>query len=288
MKQILDLKVKENLRIGERYCRLTLSIDDNSLDTGAECTVLPEILPGQFVEVLVPDSGRTFLRRPISVNNVSVDGRELQLLIQVVGNGTQKLSECEIGDTLNIMLPLGNSFPLANLEGRKILLIGGGIGIAPLYYYGKYLVGKGLTPTFLIGARSKNELLFLDEFEKLGVTHVMTNDGTAGHKGLITESSLFCEDNEATEKGGEVSESNMGDAEEVNHNLDVWVCCGPSPMMKAVAALAKERNVECYFSLENRMACGIGACLCCVEKTVRGNRCVCKDGPVFNLKDLVW
>ena len=128
-----------------------------------------------------------------------------------------------------------------------------------------YLKQKGTNPEFLLGGRSATDLPLNEEFRKYGVLHVATEDGSAGEKGLITMHSAF------------------------NNNYDLIYCCGPLPMMKAVAKSAYERGIECEVSLENRMACGLGACLCCVEDTKNGgNVCTCVKGPVFNIKDLKW
>lgn len=226
---------------------------------------LPEMLPGQFVEVRVDGSGTTFLRRPISINFVDYDKNELTLLVHVVGDGTAALSKLSVGDKVNCVLPLGNGFTLPEEKGSKILLVGGGVGVAPLLYLGKKIKDAGCEPVFLLGARTKADLLLLDEFQKIGEVNVTTEDGSLGEKGFVTNHSLL-----QKEKFSRIQ------------------VCGPKPMMVAVARYAKQVGVECEVSLENMMACGLGACLCCVEKTVEGNLCVCKDGPVFNIEKLLW
>lgn len=241
----------------DRYVSLILKPCNN------EC--LPEILPGQFVQVKVDDSATTFLRRPISINNVDYESNTLQLLIRIAGDGTRKLSECKPGDVINLLLPLGNSFPLNGLDGKKVLLIGGGVGVAPLLYYGLWLKKHtNADVEFLLGARSESDLLQRDDFEKAGKVHYATEDGSVGVTGFVTQHDVLA------------------------GNADVWCVCGPAPMMKAVSRKAREAGVTCYVSLENMMACGLGACLCCVEKTVRGNVCVCTEGPVFSTEDLTW
>jgi dihydroorotate dehydrogenase electron transfer subunit len=149
--------------------------------------------------------------------------------------------------------------------GKKVLLVGGGVGVAPLLYMGSELKKQGLQPTFLLGARSKNDLLELDLFKEIGDVCVTTEDGSLGEKGFVTNHSILN-----------------------NVVFDLISCCGPKPMMMAVARYAKKADIECEVSLENMMACGLGACLCCVEKTVEGNVCVCKEGPVFNINKLTW
>ena len=254
-KYILDLQVKSVERVHERYVLIRLT-DDKPL---------PEMLPGQFVEVRVDGSSTTFLRRPISINFVDRQANELWLLVACVGDGTRRLAELKAGDTLNCVLPLGNGFTLPFTLHPSPLLVGGGVGVAPLLYLGKVLKEKGLEPTFLLGARSAKDLLMLSEFEKYGRVLVTTEDGTMGEKGFVTNHSVLQQE-----------------------QFDMIQVCGPTPMMKAVARYANEKGIECEVSLENLMACGLGACLCCVEKTKEGNLCVCKEGPVFNIKRLLW
>ncbi len=257
-KYILDLKVTENCRLHRNYCLLKLTSDDN----------LPEMLPGQFVEVRVESSPTTFLRRPISVNYVDKSGNELWLLIQLVGDGTRKMAEFRPGDIVNIMLPLGNGFtiPSGTQENKKLLLIGGGVGTAPMLYLGACLKEAGFKPTFLLGARSKDDVLQLDEFQKFGEVYITTEDGSLGEKGYVTNHSILKE-----------------------VRFDQIYTCGPKPMMMAVAKYADAEAISCEVSLENMMACGIGACLCCVEKNKQGhNVCVCTEGPVFNIEKLSW
>ncbi len=251
-----DLTVKAVDHINEKYILLRLTQDEP----------LPEMQPGQFVELKVEDSPATFLRRPISINNVDVQNNELHLLVALVGEGTRHLATLKSGDKLNVMYPLGNGFTLATASGSisKRLLIGGGVGVAPLLYLGKKLQEAGQEPTFLLGARSKKDLLMIDSFKQYGRVFVTTEDGTEGEKGFVTNHSLFN-----------------------TEHFDLISCCGPMPMMKAVAQLADKLGTECEISLENKMACGLGACLCCVEKTKdKGNVCVCTEGPVFNSKRL--
>ena len=226
---------------------------------------LPDILPGQFVEVRVDDSPSTFLRRPISVNFVDRATNRLWLLVAAVGDGTRRLAQLRVGDALNCVLPLGNSFTMPTLPEQKILLVGGGVGVAPLLYFGKLISDFGAEPTFLLGARSAEDLLEVDEFRKYGRVFMTTEDGTYGEQGFVTNHSIL-----QTESFDQIS------------------TCGPKPMMMAVARFAHANGIACEVSLENKMACGVGACLCCVEKTTEGNVCVCKEGPVLNIKKLLW
>ena len=221
-KYILDLTVTENIRLHANYVLLKLT----------QAAPLPEMLPGQFAEIRVDGSNTTFLRRPISINYVDRKKNEVWFLIQLVGDGTRKLATVQPGDTVNIVMPLGNG---------------------------------GCKPTFLLGARSKNDLLQLDLFKALGDVYTTTEDGSYGEKGYVTMHSVLKE-----------------------NKFDLICTCGPKPMMMAVAKYAAANGIECEASLENTMACGVGACLCCVENTKEGHVCVCKEGPVFNIKKLLW
>ena len=253
-KYILDLKVVSVKQIHARYVLIRLT-DDKPL---------PEMLPGQFVEVRVDGSPSTFLRRPISINFVDRTNNELWLLVATVGEGTKALAKLQAGDLLNCVLPLGNGFTPAK-TGEKVLLIGGGVGVAPLLYMGAEMQRAGIEPTFLLGARTAQDLLMTDIFNRYGRVYVTTEDGSEGEKGFVTNHSILEQE-----------------------QFDRISTCGPTPMMKAVARLAKAKGIACEVSLENLMACGLGACLCCVEKTTEGNVCVCKDGPVFDISKLMW
>ncbi|MEZ3599583.1 MAG: dihydroorotate dehydrogenase electron transfer subunit [Paramuribaculum sp.] len=255
-KELRNFKVKSLSKLHGNYGLLKLTPEDGGK--------IGEVLPGQFVQVRVDNSKSTFLRRPISVNFVDYDNNELWLLVRSAGEGTRHLLETRPGETINLMYPLGNMFTLPRDLNEKILLVGGGVGVAPMLYFGSFLKNRGYNPKFLLGARTSQDVLMLEEFEKYGEVFVSTDDGSLGDKGIVT----------------------------LNHALgyewDSIYCCGPAPMMKAIASKAKETDTECEVSLENMMACGLGACLCCVEKTVKGNVCVCTEGPVFNIKDLTW
>lgn len=254
-KYLLDLRVKSVEQIHQRYVLIKL-IDDNPL---------PEMLPGQFVEVRVDGSPNTFLRRPISINFVDKDANELWLLVAAIGDGTKKMAQLKTGDALNCLLPLGNGFTLPESPEKRVLLVGGGVGVAPLLYMGAMMLEMGCKPTFLLGARTAKDLLMLDLFNKYGRVCVTTEDGSEGEKGFVTNHSLLQKE-----------------------SFDRIITCGPTPMMKAVARYSRQAKIDCEVSLENLMACGLGACLCCVEKTTEGNLCVCKDGPVFNIRKLLW
>lgn len=254
-KYILDLTVTENVKLHSNYVLIKLTQKEQ----------LPEMLPGQFAEIRIDGSNSTFLRRPISINYVDRKTNEVWFLVQLVGDGTRKLATVEKGDIVNVVLPLGNGFSMPGNTEKKVLLCGGGVGTAPMLYLGETLMKMGCKPVFLLGARSANDLLQLAEFSVIGDVYTTTEDGSAGEKGYVTMHSVL-----------------------KSIKFDMIYTCGPKPMMMAVAKYAKENGIDCEVSLENTMACGVGACLCCVENTEEGHVCVCKEGPVFNYKKLLW
>ena len=254
-KFILDLTITHKVQLNDQNVLLKLTNIDQ----------LPEILPGQFAEIRVDGSPTTFLRRPISINFVDYEKNELWLLIQIVGDGTRRMADMEVGQTLNAILPLGNTFTMPAEKNARIVLIGGGVGIAPLLMFGEKLHSMGYNCNFLLGARSKADLLQLYEFERYGKVYTTTEDGSYGEKGYVTHHSLL-----------------------IGSNFDYIYTCGPTPMMKAVAYYAAANDIFCEVSLENMMGCGIGACLCCVTDTTEGNLCVCTEGPIFNITKLKW
>ena len=228
--------------------------------------LLPEMKPGQFIEVQVKNSPTTFLRRPISINFVDYDTNELWLLVHAIGDGTRSMAASKVGDIINCVYPLGNGFTMPETDGRKVLLVGGGVGTAPMLYFGKLLREAGCEPIFLLGGRTRSDLMQLDFFEQFGRVYVTTEDGSMGERGFVTNHSIL-------------------NAE----RFDSVATCGPKPMMVAVARWANQAGITCEASLENLMACGLGACLCCVEKDANEhNVCVCKEGPVFNTQQLSW
>ena len=254
MKYIIDLTVRSVENLSPKHVLIKLT----------DHQPLPEMLPGQFVEVRVDGSPATFLRRPISIHFVDKVHNELWLMVAMIGDGTRQMGRLQAGDTLNCVLPLGNAFTMPAAKDEKVLLVGGGVGVAPMLYLGSALHAQGIQPTFLLGGRTAQDLLELDIFNRYGRVCVTTEDGSLGEKGFVTNHSVL------------------------NEHFDRICTCGPTPMMKAVAHYAKEHDITCEVSLENLMACGLGACLCCVEKTTEGNLCVCKEGPVFNINRLLW
>lgn len=253
-KYILDLKVVSSETPRPGYVLLKLT----------DSKPLPPMCPGQFAELKVSGSETTFLRRPISINNVVEEKNEVWFLIHAVGGGTRRLAELGAGDTLNVVMPLGRGFTFPE-KGENMLLVGGGVGTAPLLYMGKKMCEAGMRPVFLLGGRTAGDLMQLDLFRAYGDVYVTTEDGSMGEKGFVTQHSIL---------------SQM--------TFNRIATCGPKPMMQAVARYARSVNAECEVSLENMMACGVGACLCCVENTTEGHLCVCKEGPVFNINRLLW
>ena len=255
-KYALDLRVRENISLNSNYFLLKLTSDER----------LPDAQPGQFVEVRVTGSSHTFLRRPISINYIDKDTNELWLLIQQIGDGTRQLATCKVGEKVNLLLPLGKGFTFPEKsDDMQLLLIGGGVGAAPLLFLGHELKCAGYKPTFLLGAGNKEDLVLLSDFRQRGTLYVTTEDGSLGEKGYVTNHSIL---------------------QDIKY--DRIYTCGPKPMMFAIAQYASSHNISCEVSLENMMACGIGACLCCVEMTKEGHKCVCTDGPVFDINELTW
>ncbi|MBP3671553.1 MAG: dihydroorotate dehydrogenase electron transfer subunit [Bacteroidaceae bacterium] len=252
-KHILDMRLMANVQLHSAYALMKFVPVEGEL---------PAMLPGQFAEVRIDDSATTYLRRPISIHNVV--NNELWLLVRRAGAGTDKLASLAEGAVVNMVLPLGNTFTMPTDKNMRPLLIGGGVGVAPLLYWGKELAKQGIRPAFLLGARSDKDLLQLPEFEAVGDVYLSTEDGSAGEKGFVTQHSVL------------------------NESFSYIYTCGPKPMMQAVARIARAHNIACEVSLENLMACGVGACLCCVEDTVEGHVCVCKEGPIFNIDRLKW
>jgi len=253
-KRIEDLKVIGNKRLNDDFFILELLGN----------TKIPDFKPGQFAQVKVEGSPDTFLRRPISIHDVDYENNTIKLLIQITGKGTKALSGLGNGDSLNLIYPLGNSFSFPAAD-EKVLLVGGGCGIAPLLFLGNYLKSNGCIPDVLLGFRNGARIIEFEEYLKIGKVFVTTEDGSMGEKGYVTGHSIFAE----------------------NHYTRIC-CCGPETMMRALATYSKNKNIVCEVSLENLMACGIGACLCCVVDTIKGNLCTCIDGPIFNVNDLKW
>lgn len=227
--------------------------------------------PGQFIGVATNGVGGAsglILRRPLSIHRVKKEA--VEVIYQVIGKGTKALSNRISGDMLDVIGPLGKGFDLPKGKGQKIILVAGGMGVAPLVFLAEKLrilrtPNPELRTLVLLGARTKKLLLCEDEFKKAGCdVKIATDDGSKGRKGFVTD---LLED-----------------------FLRVTIyACGPHPMLKQVARISKQHNVPAQVSLEERMACGFGACLGCAVK-MKGERykMVCKDGPVFNANEVAW
>ena len=243
-----DFTILENTPLSKDCFKLVLQAPEDSK---------AEFLPGQFVQISLEGF---FLRRPISVCDFA-DSR-LTLLVKKAGAGTKLLSELREGGRLNLLYPLGNGFD-CSCAASSALLIGGGIGTAPLLYLSKALLQRGVRPTVVLGFNSASEAVLLDEFRTLGIeVHIATMDGSLGTKGFVTDA---------------IRENGL--------EADYFYCCGPTPMMKAVRS---ELSMDGEFSLEERMGCGAGFCYGCSIQTPDGPKRVCEDGPVFKKEDLPW
>ena len=227
--------------------------------------------PGQFVMVRVREGSQPLLRRPFSIHRFHPATGEFELLFRVVGAGTGILAKLSPGRTLDLLAPLGKGF---GETGTTPLLVGGGIGVAPLLFFAEQLINRDKTPKLLLGGRSDRDLLCHDDFTCLNVpTRLATEDGSAGTPGLVT--ALLADEFE-----------NLGDAGRASASVHA---CGPIPMLAAVARLAAGYGVRCEVSLEAHMACGVGACLGCIVKGSSGrNLRVCREGPVFEAGEVEW
>ena len=210
--------------------------------------------PGQFVNIRLEGH---FLRRPISV--CDCEGDILTLIYKVVGKGTEQMSEMEKGEKLDLLTGLGNGFDTAK-SGDKPLLIGGGVGVPPMYLLAKKLIAEGKKPSVIVGFNKEEEIFFADEFAALGIdVTVATADGSVGVKGFVTDA--------------------------LPEEYSYFYTCGPEPMLKALYHATKTSG---QLSFEERMGCGFGACMGCSCKTKYGNKRICKDGPVLEKEEIIW
>ena len=219
-------------------------------------------VPGQFISMYTND-GTKLLPRPISICEIDKAEGALRVVYRVTGEntGTKQFSEAKPGDTIPVIGPLGNGFPLEKAEGKKAFLMGGGIGVPPILELSKQL---NCEKQIVMGYRDANTFL-KEQFEANGTVYVSTEDGSVGTKGNVMDA---------------IRENGL--------TADIIYACGPTPMLRAIKNFAEENGIECYISLEERMACGIGACLACVCKSKEKdhhtnvhNKRICKDGPVF-------
>ncbi len=240
--------------------------------------IVQEALPGQFIQIKCGKNNYPLLRRPLSIHRIDKEKGEIYILFQVVGEGTKLLSQRAIGDDLDIMGPIGNGFNIYP-ESKKIMIVGGGIGVAPLMALCEESIRQGKEVRALIGALKKELVLGEESFKILGAkVDVATDDGSYKHHGLVTD--LL----EKIIKEGWLA--------------DQIFACGPKSMLGKITEIALQVNINCQVSLEERMACGIGACLGCVCKIKINNRKedkakfeykrICVDGPIFKGSEVIW
>ena len=212
---------------------------------------------GQFINIELEGK---FLRRPISVSDY--DARTITIIYKVVGRGTEQMRTMKAGQKLDILTGLGNGFSTEN-NAQRPLLVGGGVGVPPLYNLAKRLLAEGKRPAVVLGFNTKDEVFYAEEFKALGVdVYVATADGSMGIKGFVTDA-----------------------IREANIEFDYLYTCGPLPMLKA---LYDNTSTDGEYSFEERMGCGFGACMGCTCKTKYGNKRICKDGPVLKRDEIVW
>ena len=244
MKQSL-FRITENIHLTDNVMKMTLSGDTSAIER-----------PGQFVNIQIDG---LYLRRPISVCDYT-DG-ELTLIYKVVGKGTEQMSKYTHGKELDILTGLGNGY-FTDFSGEKPLLIGGGVGVPPLYNLCKELIREGKTPTVILGFNTEKEIFYKSEFEALGARVIVsTVDGSFGVKGFVTDA--------------------MKEVDGYTYTYS----CGPEPMLKAIYNAS---NTDGEYSFEERMGCGFGACMGCSCKTKYGNKRICKEGPVLVKEEIIW
>jgi len=211
--------------------------------------------PGQFLHILV--EGHT-LRRPISITDINQDDQTLTIIFKIIGKGTGNLAKYKVGQSLDVLGPGGQGFPTEGLTAKTVLLIGGGVGVPPLYFLAKQLAkDPSINIMTILGFQSKEFVFYEEKFKQFGETIVMTDDGSYGEQGFVT------------------------DALQKVQAFDRFYTCGPTPMLRAVSS--KLAIYEGYISLEEYMGCGVGACFACIIPTADGSsyRKICQDGPVF-------
>lgn len=259
--EVKDVKAKilSNKKIYDSYYKMALKTP----------YIARNAKPGQFVQVRCTSGIEPLLRRPFSIHRVS--GKGIEILYEVVGNGTEILSRKKSEEYIDVLGPLGTGFslPRAQGPGPRAIIVAGGIGVAPLVFLAEELAKKKIRTAVLIGAKTKNHILCETDFKKTGAkVHVATDDGSKGCKGLVVKL---------------LEKSLVPDP----LSLVAVYACGPQPMLECIAVMCREQRLECEISLEEKMACGIGVCLGCAVKVKDGTyKLVCKDGPVFNAHEL--
>ncbi|MFZ5801315.1 MAG: dihydroorotate dehydrogenase electron transfer subunit [Candidatus Omnitrophota bacterium] len=271
------VKIISNQRVGRDYFKLKFL----SRKIGAQAK------PGQFVMLRISDGITPFLRRPFGVHSVC-DGK-VEILYEVVGKGTQALSEKKTAERLDVIGPLGNGFDQRpKTKDPRLILVAGGMGVAPLTFLAEKLMECQMSNVkcqilALLGARTRNQVLCERDFKRLGCeVKIATDDGSRGFKGYVSEllknilAARF--KLHATGKRGTCC---LQPAAQI-------YACGPRPMLKAIQKICGEKNIPCQASLEEHLACGVGACMGCAVKTVNGFKRVCKDGPVFDIEEVMF
>ncbi|MBR5272916.1 MAG: dihydroorotate dehydrogenase electron transfer subunit [Clostridia bacterium] len=238
-------------------------LTENIVEFYIDCPLVADVATsGQFVHILCGD---LTLRRPISICEILKEKGQLRIVFEIKGKGTQWLAERREGDVINMLAPIGRGFNIT--PDKKAVIIGGGIGVIPMLDVAKNCSADACA---ILGFRNKQAVILEEDYKNAGVSvEITTDDGSYGKHGFVTD----------------VLKDYIK-----NQKIDVIYACGPTPMLKAVSAIANESDIECYVSLEERMGCGIGACLACACKTKDANgehyKHVCKDGPVFNSKEI--
>ena len=241
MKRV-DLEIIKNEPLTDSVMRMVLKGD------------VSDIRAGQFVNIKLDG---LYLRRPISV--CDLDGDTLTIIYKIVGEGTEKMSKLTAGK-LDVLTGLGNGYDLT-VSGKRPVLIGGGVGVPPMYLLAKKLIMDGFDTTVILGFNTKSEIFYEEEFKKLGAKVIVTTvDGSYGQKGFVTDALK-------------------------NIDYTYFYTCGPEPMLKA---LFKATTTEGQLSFEERMGCGFGACMGCSCKTIYGNKRICKEGPVLRKEEILW
>lgn len=231
-------------------------------------------VPGQFIEIKVSEDTTPLLRKPFSIHHIDPAKQIIEILYEVIGTGTEILSGKKIGEQLNIIGPLGNGFNLDLKDKKIVVLAGGGMGVAPLLALGQAIKGRFEKVFVLIGARHSGAVLCEQDFKDLGAEVIVsTDDESYGRKGFVSDSLLDLLSVQLST---------------IDFPLSTIFACGPHPMLKAIAEIAAQNNIDCQVSMEAFMACGIGACKGCAIETKSEYKMVCKDGPIFNSKELKW
>lgn len=261
----IKARIVDNKKVSDNYFRLSIEA----------AKIIREARPGQFMQVKVSAGYEPLLRRPFGIHRVKKS--TIEILYEVVGRGTQALSQKTSSEYLDIIGPLGNGFTYREprTENRTPILVAGGMGVAPLLFLAEKIVSNRLQAAgcrlrVLIGAKTKSHILCTGEFKQLGCeVKIATDDGSAGFKGKVTDLLKIL-------------------LSTIDYGLSTIYACGPKPMLKELALISSRHNIPAQVSLEAHMACGFGACLGCAINTKQGLKKACQDGPVFNPDEVIW